>query len=270
MSEEVKSIEEVANSKEDDIVEDQEIDKELLIKNEEDILELIKKDNSWEQVIYQVVALENLDPWNLDINILCGGFAEYVSTIKELDFRIPAKWVIIASMLLRMKSDCIKILKMDEDIEEEQEFMDWEEIEEMADAQQAESKIDMDPIDVVVKRKPIRKVTISELVGSLRNVLKANKRKQDKHQERKERIKINQEDFSKRIDNLYKKIGNMFTKIKQNEIRFTNLVGSWKRGQIIDTFLPLIHLDNESKVICKQKEIFEEILIKKKAGSRPN
>ncbi len=98
------------------------------VKDEGDILDLIKQENSWEQILYDVVALEDLDPWNLDLNALSSGFAEYISTIKELDFRIPAKWVIIAAILLRMKSDAIKIMKTDRDAEDE-EFMDLDEFE---------------------------------------------------------------------------------------------------------------------------------------------
>jgi segregation and condensation protein A len=236
------------------------------VKNEKDILDLIKQENSWEQVLYQVVALESMDPWNLDINLLARGFADYVSVVKELDFRIPAKWVIIASILLRMKSDYIKILKMDEEAGEGDEFMDLEELEEMAELEEAESELEADvgPIEAVPKRKPIRRVTITELVDSLKKVVQTENRREVKLQQRRNKINISNEDITRRIDNLYKKIGDMLTIIKENEIKFSKLVGRWKRGKVVDTFLPLVHLDHEKKVACRQDKIFKEIFIKKR------
>jgi segregation and condensation protein A len=233
------------------------------VESEEDILELIKQDNSWEQILYQVVAFESMDPWNLDLNILAKGFAEYVAGISELDFRIPAKWVIIASILLRMKSDHIKILKMDEDAEDE--FMDLEELEELADMDQPdEEMIDMDPIEATGKRKPVRQVTISELVDSLKKVMRAEKRRDTKLKKRRGKIDISNDDITRRIDGLYKKIGDMLTTIKESEVKFSKLVGSWDRGKVVETFLPLVQLDQEKKVTCRQEKVFEEIFIKKR------
>ena len=234
------------------------------VRTVDDILDLLKKENSWEQVLYQVVALEDMDPWNLDISQLAVGFAEYIASIQELDFRIPAKWVIIACILLRMKSDHIKILKTEEE-SEDQDFMDLEELEEMAELEMGdEPAIDVDPIDVITKRRPVRKVTIAELVNSLKNVVRAEDRRETRLQMRRDKIKISEDDITKRIDNLYKKIGDMLTVVKESEVNFSKIVGKWKRGKVVDTFLPLVHLDHDRKVSCRQERIFDEIFIKKR------
>ncbi|MBN2331421.1 MAG: hypothetical protein JXC85_06405, partial [Candidatus Aenigmarchaeota archaeon] len=191
------------------------------------------------------------------------GFAEYISGIKELDFRIPAKWVIIACILLRMKSDHIKILKMDKEADE---FMDLDELEELAELEEAEvERLELDPLEVIPRRKPVRQVTITDLVSSLKKVIKAEKRRELRLQNRKDKIKISSEDITRRIDNLYAKIGDMLTTIRENEIKFSKLVGQWKRGKVVDTFLPLVHLDHEKKVACRQEKIFDEIFIKKRS-----
>lgn len=234
-----------------------------VVRSEGDILELIKQENSWEQILYDVVAIQDMDPWNLDLLTLSRGFADYISGIKELDFRIPAKWVIIACMLLRMKSDHIKILKMDKEAPDE--YMDLDELEELAELEEAEvERLELDPLEVIPKRKPVRQVTITDLVSSLKKVIKAEKRRELRLQKRKDKIKISSDDITRRIDNLYAKIGDMLTTIRQNEIKFSKLVGQWKRGRVVDTFLPLVHLDHEKKVACRQDKIFEEIFIKKR------
>ncbi|MBN2330666.1 MAG: hypothetical protein JXC85_02525, partial [Candidatus Aenigmarchaeota archaeon] len=38
-----------------------------VVKSEADILKLIKQENSWEQILYDVVAIQDMDPWNLDL-----------------------------------------------------------------------------------------------------------------------------------------------------------------------------------------------------------
>lgn len=233
---------------------------------EQEILELLPKENSWEQILYDVVAFENLDPWNVDLNILSEGFASYISALKELDFRIPAKWVIIACVLLRMKSDCIKILAV-EDQKADTEFMDMEELAELEDLDSmTETGMEMDPLDALPKRKPVRKITITELVGSLKKVLHVEKKRQKRLEKRRNKIKISSDDITKRIERLYGRITSALNVASKGEVKFSNLVSDWKRDNVVYSFLPLMHLDHEKKVRCWQEKIFDEIFIKKRAA----
>jgi len=235
---------------------------------EKEILELIPKENSWEQIIYQVVAMNSLDPWNLDLNALSKGFADQIMSMEEMDFRVPAKWVIIAAVLLRMKSDHIKIMKMDREPVED-EFMDLDCLEDTG-IEYTGTDVhadDIDPIEVAVKRKPIRRVTITELVGSLKRVLASEKRRDMKIMKARGKIKIRTDDIAVRIDNLYSKISGMLSRMDDNKLTFSSLVDKWEKGHVIDTFMPLVHLDNEKKVECTQKRMFDEIFIKRREGT---
>jgi len=232
------------------------------IRNEADILELIKQENSWEQILYDVVAIESLDPWNLDLNLLSTSFGKYIASMKVLDFRIPAKWVIIASMLLRMKSDGIKILKMDEEPEAD-DILAGDGLDGIGEAVDAATqRLDIDPLEALPIRKPVRRITITELVGSLRKVLNSQVRREGRIEERRSRIKLTEEDITRRIENLYRRITSMMGRMKDKEVSFTDLVGNWQRDHVVDTFLPLMHLDQEKKVTCRQERIFDEIFIR--------
>ena len=233
---------------------------------EMEILGLIPGESSWEHIIYQVVAMNELDPWNIDITKLSKGFSEHISSLEELDFRAPAKWVIIAAVLLRMKSDYIKIMKMDRDPVPE-EFMDIEELddEEIESIGAEIDEADVDPIDVSSKRKPIRRITVNELVDSLRKVLATEKRRDLKMRTARGKIKIRTDDIGVRIEKLYGKINSMINALSnEKKVKFSDLVEKWEREHVIETFMPLIHLDNENKIECTQKEIFDEIYIKRK------
>ncbi|MBI1971661.1 MAG: segregation/condensation protein A, partial [Candidatus Aenigmarchaeota archaeon] len=72
---------------------------------EEKILNLVVRDHSWEQIIFHLIESENLDPNDVDLEILAKSFVNYINKLEELDFHIPAKMIIIAAVLLRMKSD---------------------------------------------------------------------------------------------------------------------------------------------------------------------
>jgi chromatin segregation and condensation protein Rec8/ScpA/Scc1 (kleisin family) len=235
-----------------------------------EILDLIPKDNSWEQILYQVVAMNNLDPWDLDLNALSKGFSGYISSLDDVDFRVPAKWVIISAVLLRMKSDHIKILKMDS--EPQDEFMGMDELDALGGGAEdfiGDRKIsreDLIPMDAAPRRMPVRRVTITELVDSLRKVLTSEERRGAAVRERMERVSISTEDITARIEGLYKRITGMLGRMDDRELKFSELVGKWEKANVVDHFMPLIHLDNEKKIACRQKEMFSEILIKGRKG----
>ncbi len=234
---------------------------------EMEILDLIPRENSWEQIIYQVVAMNNLDPWNLDLSALSKGFADHIAALEDVDFRVPAKWVMIAAVLLRMKSDYIKILKMDREPDAD-EFADLEDFdgEDIPEAEAGEMP-DVDPIENAPKRRPVRMVTVTELVDSLRRVLAAEKRRDVKMRKMRGRIRIRTDDIAARIESLYSRINSMLGRMDDGKITFSKLVGKWDRENVIENFMPLVHLDNEKKVECTQKEMFDEIFIRsRKAG----
>ncbi|MFH0956453.1 MAG: hypothetical protein V1813_01175 [Candidatus Aenigmatarchaeota archaeon] len=239
---------------------------------EREMLDLMQKENSWEQILYQVVAMKDLDPWSLDVCVLSKGFSEYIATLSDVDFRVPAKWVMISAVLVRMQSDHIRILKVDKGPEDE--FMGLDELDALGGG--AEDFIggreigrdDIMPMEAAHKRMPVRRITINELVDSLRKVLATGERREEDIRNRMGRVNISTEDIAARIEGLYKRITGMLGKLDDGgEIRFSDLVGKWERGNVIDHFMPLIHLDNDRKVRCTQKEMFNEIFIKGRKGA---
>lgn len=225
-------------------------------------MDLITKNYSWEQVIYEIIAAEGLDPWNLNLNSLASSFMEHIGKMKNLDFRIPAKYIIISSVLLRMKSDFLQFLDIGLSEEIDYEISDDMEMEEI-DNQTVSDALDV-AISVPAKRRPHRKVVVTDLIDSLKKVLATNERKNIRIRKRAEKLKIDYEkSITKRIEELYERISSLLDKIKKDNIKFSEIVPKWERKEIIDNFLPLIHLDNQKKINCTQEEFFEDILIKK-------
>ncbi|MFH1978169.1 MAG: segregation/condensation protein A [Candidatus Aenigmatarchaeota archaeon] len=230
---------------------------------EKNILELVTSDFSWEQIIYKIIAWEGMDPWELDLVTFSTAFMKYISKIKELDFKVPAKYIIVAATLLKMKSDHLHLIDFVNDLDgqsEEGEFLE-EAREEIGE--DSSFKFNINPITVPPIRRSSRQVTINELVIALRKALKTEERRTVRIKKATGHIKISREDISDKINKLYDKINNILTKIKDDEVKFSSIVDNWERKEIVDHFIPLLHLDNDKKINCQQEEMFDEILIRK-------
>ncbi|MEM5814711.1 MAG: hypothetical protein QXD77_02750, partial [Candidatus Aenigmatarchaeota archaeon] len=70
--------------------------------SDQELINLMISEPIWEDVIVRIVAEEGMDPWKLDLIKLADVFAAYVSKMDRLDLRIPARFVLIAAILLRM------------------------------------------------------------------------------------------------------------------------------------------------------------------------
>jgi len=228
--------------------------------DEKQIMQLITSGYSWEQIIYKIIAWEGLDPWDLDLKALSEAFMQYLVSMETLDFKIPAKYIIIAAVLLRMKSDHLKFLE----ILDGQEIPDIEEEDGGFEPNTVTQQFEITPINSPPKRFARRRVMVNELVTALRKVLKAQERRHKRRLRMVNKIKIEQEDVTKKIEDLYKRIEDLLKQLKGKEVAFSRLVKKWERQEVVDTFLPLIYLDNAKKVRCRQEQIFDEIFIKKR------
>jgi chromatin segregation and condensation protein Rec8/ScpA/Scc1 (kleisin family) len=165
--------------------------------DEKDIMQLITSEYSWEQIIYKIIAWEGMDPWNLDLSLLSRSFLLYVGKMEELDFKIPAKYVVIAAVLLRMKSDHIEYLK---GLTQQPEELVTEELapEDLVPMLNGNGEIMLDQarLDVPSKRQPVRKIVLTELISALRNALKTDARRTERGLRRRGQIDINQENIT--------------------------------------------------------------------------
>jgi segregation and condensation protein A len=232
-----------------------------------EIVGMMDSEHSWEQIIYKIIAWEGLDPWDLDITALSSAFVDYISEMKELDFKIPAKYVMVAAILLRMKSDNLTLLKYfaeDNYVEFGGEVAETDEADVVDNTDSATLEFEVNPITVPQKRIPTRKIMVNELVLSLRKVLNSQQKKKDKRVKARDMIKLREDNITKRIGKLYDKINVILTKIKKDEVKFTKLVDKWERQEVVNTFLPLVFLENEKKVECRQEEMFKEIFVRRR------
>jgi len=114
-----------------------------------------------------------------------------------------------------------------------------------------------------------RKVTLDELLASLRQAIVVKERREVRTKEREDItiVRPRKIDIGKKIVSLYEKIVSFFSKFNILEIKFSQLVPSKHRWDVIWTFIPLIHLANKDKIRLKQEEEFGEIYVSRGEGN---
>jgi segregation and condensation protein A len=223
---------------------------------EEKILQLILEKQSWEEVLYYIVSIEHLDAWNIDLIKLTESFLSYLNKLEELDFRIPAKIVFVAAVLLRLKADYLSIFEEEETFEEVAKAVPF-------------ADLGIDPnliqLGLPMRRNPKRQVTLDELITALRKALAVRERRTERKRiwQAQLQAQISEEDITKRIGQLMKEIDDLMKKMNKDKLEFTQIVKKWKRDKIVDTFVPLLHLENDKKIKTNQEEFFKEIFISK-------
>ena len=211
--------------------------------NEPELIKTIVGASDWEEVLSTIIVEENLDPLDINIVKLTNAFMEYLGKVQSFDFRIPARFILIAAILLSMK--CEILLEK----EEEEEFKD-------IDLKQINLNSPMLALPSI--RRPTIKIMLDELVSALNKALEMKKKKESKIFVRREINIVEAEDIEEKISSLYEKIKN------SGMIRFSDIVPTWKRKDIIETFIPLLHLTQRGKILCEQDEMFKDIFIKLK------
>ncbi|HLC59775.1 MAG TPA: segregation/condensation protein A [archaeon] len=223
---------------------------------EKDILKIVIEKQSWEEIIYYVVNIQKMDPWNIDLMKLIDGFLDFLRNVKELDFRIPAKVVFVAAILLRLKSNYLSIFEEKKVDEKTQKPMIYEE------------PPDLLALGIPLKRMPKRQITLEELVAALRKAVSVREKKYIKQANIQKRMQARiqqQEDIEKRLAKLMTDIEETIKNHNVDKVEFKKLVSKWNREDIIYHFIPLLHLEQDQKITTEQEDWFKDIFIKKRA-----
>ncbi len=225
---------------------------------------LFSRELGWQEIIYDLINTEQLDPWDIDIVVLTNGYLEKIKKLEEADFFISSKVLLAAALLLRIKSEILlnKHIKSIDDIlfgkKEEPRY--------------SMERIELDEeIPELVPRSPIprlRQVTLKELLEALNKAIVTENRRikkeiLNKNALREVGIAMPKKRISikDKIKEIYNKLFTHFEKNKEKKkISYSEFTGNNKEEKII-SFFPLLHLENQKKIWMEQNGHFEEIYI---------
>ena len=223
---------------------------------------LFSREIGWQEIIYDLINTEQLDPWDVDIIILTNGYLKKVQNLEEADFFVSSKVLLAASLLLRIKSEIL----LNRYIKSIDEILFGKKQEKPRKLE----RIELDEeIPELIPRSPVprfKKVTLKELIEALNKAITTENRRIKKeiiHRNalRETGISLPKRKFSikDKIRQLYTKLTNHFSDNKDHKkITYTDFIGDDREERII-SFSPLLHLDNQKKIWLHQPEHFEEI-----------
>lgn len=225
---------------------------------------LFSRELGWQEIIYDLINTEQLDPWDINLSILTEKFLGRIQQLEEADFFISSKVLLAASLLLRIKSEILlnRYIKS---------------IDEILFGKKEEKKYSMERIDLedeipeLIPRSPMprfRKVTLKELIESLNKAILTENRRIKKEIINKNALRETSFSLPKRRISITDRIKQIYTKLvlhfnedkERRKISYTDFVGEDKDERII-AFSPLLHLENQKRVWLEQENHFNEIYI---------
>lgn len=228
---------------------------------------LEKDDISWQQIIYELVRSEQMDPWDVDVSLLTKRYIEMLQKFKEFNFRVSGKVVLAAAIMLKIKSTQLigkDMLELDQLIQRtEQEVVEMGLLDENVSPEHIKDLLNGEK-PVLIPRLPQprkRKVSIYDLVKALEKALEVKERRLNRYMPKPIHIPKKPVDITVIIKEIYIKIKQWF-KAGSAKLTFTHLTPSPNREDKVYTFIPLLHLSNQRKIDMLQEIPFGEIEIK--------
>ena len=222
---------------------------------------------TWQNIIFELVKTEQMDPWDIDVSILTQKYIDMLRSLKEHDFRISGKVLLAVAILLKMKSnklvgeDLSELDRLLIGVEDEMEQLGFDETNEMPKLTEVPTLIPRTP------QPRTRKVSIYDLVEALEKALEVKKRRLlhsipplnlEAPKKKKEITEI--------IREVYGRIKLFFVNALQGKLTFSKLLPSESKEDKVHTFIPLLHLAQQNKIDLVQENPFGEIeiLLRKK------
>jgi len=220
-----------------------------------DLVDLIEQP-AWKTILIELVRSERMDPWSIDIAELAGKYLAKINSLSGTDLRLPANAILASAILLKFKSNVLRI----SEIEDEDEFLEKQK--ELSPQERAEFEAMLPDLKNIRKIKE-GKVSLDELVASIERMLQTSKKTQDKSILR-ERAKFvlpaSDFDIEKAMEKVYRSISKKAD--SQGLVLFSRLIseGDTPEG-IVRTFIPCLFLTTKGRINMWQDIFFGEIFL---------
>ena len=209
------------------------------------------------EVLVELARRGEIDPWDIDIAKATEKFLQYIDSLEKRDLRIPARTLLYASILLRLKSDSMEGQKVEEPEPEVEEA--GEEPEE-----EIEDQLPRPP----VRRHTKRPVTLDELISELKKAEMVGRRKAMRERwpstEEKALDLSHDEGIEDRIKALGPILDDMF--MEKPTVTFQDI--NSKNGMTEDgvtNYVSLLFMAQRKQVWLEQEEIFGDLFVSRHA-----
>ena len=223
---------------------------------------LFGKEIGWQDILYDLINTDQLNPWDIDITILSKKYLEKIQKMEEQNFFISSKVILAAALILRIKSEILLneyIKSIDEILFGKKEKLVAREFE----------RIELDgEIPELIPRSPIprfRRVTLKELVESLNKAIITESRRIKREIIEKNAVRESSFSHPKRTIKIKDRIREIHNKImehhkEKDHVHFDMIIGKEKEEKI-NAFNSLLYLETQKKIWIHQEKHFGDIHI---------
>ncbi len=208
---------------------------------------------TWKDILLELIASNRVDPWNIDLVDLSDAFISKVREMEGMDFVIQANVILAASILLKYKSDYLRFLSYQSELDE---FPAAEE--------EPEPIGELPQLEMSSRIPPRRQITMEELIGEMEKIIK--------YDNMAERVRVPRGSIVDTIDlelsehDLENDLGRIIDSVKkytdpEGWSLFSNVVKDYDIRQTVYTLLCLLYLVQQDKLDLKQDKIYGEIFI---------
>lgn len=207
-------------------------------------------------LLIDVLRLNKLDPWNIDLEKLIYGFLNKMLSLNLVNFKVSGLALLSAAIIHRIKTELI--LKIEDEEEEN------------SNTEEEKETIKLLPPIIPPFRQVKRKVSIKELMIALEKALEQEltpkKRPIRKLSLRNiealtYEIDMDRTEIERKISQIYEKIKELSE--KSQIIRLTQILPKdYSRMELVRTLFCILQLGCRGKIDIWQEKPFEEIFLK--------
>ncbi len=217
-----------------------------------DLPSIVRKP-SWKQLLCELVISERLDPWDIDITKVADGFFKMVKDMEKTDFHIPANIILASAILLKYKSNSLRVFEEPVDVFEEAEPLFFED------------EGEIPSLRMKARIPPKAHITLNELLLEMESVIKyddVDRAAPSLRTRQREIVEITLPDYD-----IEQEMKDLYSKMKEGVdseglVLFSSLVSGNTPTETVLTLAPLLHLAQEKAVGLKQDALWGEIFIK--------
>ena len=232
--------------------------------NQDQVYDLITGEElSWQEIIYDLIRTEQLDPWDINLGVLADKYLEKIRLFEEENFFVSSKVLLACALLLRLKAE----LLVNRYIQDLNDILYGRKEEKRYELQRIE--LEDGELPILVPKTPLaraRKISLEELMSALNNAIETENRRIRKEikqiQAEKSALvvlpKVDRINLKDRIKEIYLRIRSNINETKVN-MTFSELAPT--REEKLSAFLPILHLSNQDKLYLDQPTHFEEVYL---------
>lgn len=206
------------------------------------------------QVLVDLAKKGEIDPWDIDLTQVTEKFLEHIESLESQDLRVPARTLLYASILLRMKSDSL-------DEEEDDDFCDepFEEEGRQPVRRRKPKTLPKPPI----RRRTKRPVTLNELISELKKAERVAKRRSSHKKEKPEKGSVEKAVSRAHEEGIEDRIRTLRTAISL-KLEGADRVAFKDVGKDVLDYVSVLFMAGRREIWIEQETFFGELYLKKR------